>query len=217
MSKLLAKYYRSPWDFEKVEYLKKWWPHFGTYHCADVLGLTRQQVKSKVNKMRLITLPKTERICLGCRLSFQKSRNYGLLCSECFLSKRKEDRRNKPRTLLQWIGEATNMVRCRSKEPSDLSTEYMVDLWEQQCGRCHYSGLEMIKPTYGSGRSPYSPSIDRIDSTRGYVKGNVVWATWICNAGKNDLSVADYLHICRTVVSHLENTEHPYTTPNFPE
>jgi len=42
---------------------------------------------------------------------------------------------------------------------------------------------------YGNGRNPMSPSLDRIDNTKGYVKGNVIVVSWRANHLKNDATI----------------------------
>lgn len=37
-------------------------------------------------------------------------------------------------------------------------------------GRCEATGIPFV---FGAGRSPFSPSIDRIDSSKGYIPGNI--------------------------------------------
>lgn len=51
-----------------------------------------------------------------------------------------------------------------------------------------------IDYSVGKGQRKTSPSIDRIDNTRGYVKGNRVVVSLRANERKSDLSVAD---LCR--------------------
>lgn len=106
-------------------------------------------------------------------------------------------------TLPGWIKSAVNTARYRSKLPSDLTSEFMVELWNKQEGLCFYSGVKMAEPIMGGGRNSLSASIDRIDPKLGYTKNNVVWCTWICNAGKSDLSVQEYLSVCQSVVDRL--------------
>lgn len=196
------KYYRHPWTKDKVDLLIHWWPHFGTYGMAPMLGLNRRQVKAKVNKLRLVILPKEKRLCLSCKERYQYARHAGLFCNFCHLLRRKEKRRSSDRPLETWIREATNTARHRSREPSDLTTKFMVDLWHRQNGKCYYSGLPMLQPIYGSGRNLYVASIDRIDSKKGYTQNNVVWCCFICNAGKQELTSGEYINLCSQVALH---------------
>lgn len=189
------------WTYEQINILETWWPHFGTIYLAEMLTLKKSQVKAKVDHLCLKLLPKNNRLCSCCRNQHQFSRYAGTFCKDCHLEKRKENR-SKARDLTQWIAEAVSSARYRAKTTFDITTEYMVELWERQRGRCHYSGIELQTPTYGSGRNLYGPSIDRIRPEKGYTKGNVVWASFICNIGKSDLPVDDYIKICRAVVDY---------------
>ncbi len=48
-----------------------------------------------------------------------------------------------------------------------------------------------------SGRAgPNSPSLDRIDSSKGYVPGNVVVVSWRANEVKKDASLEELERIC---------------------
>lgn len=48
-----------------------------------------------------------------------------------------------------------------------------------------------------SGRAgPYSPSLDRIDPSQGYVPGNVVVVSWRVNELKKDATVQEMERIC---------------------
>lgn len=67
----------------------------------------------------------------------------------------------------------------------NLTKEYIEDLLKQQNYKCFYTG-ELLE----EGKNIFTqPSIDRIDSNKGYIKGNVVICTVIANTTKNDLTI----------------------------
>ena len=84
----------------------------------------------------------------------------------------------------------------------DLTIEYLLDLYAQQGGRCFYTGLE-LSPEANHDRTL---SIDRIDSSVGYVKGNVVLCVWDANGMKQDLKQERFIELC-----HLVAAQHPLT------
>lgn len=50
---------------------------------------------------------------------------------------------------------------------------------------CPILGVEFAKQSSGRGENKYRPTIDRIDNTKGYVKGNVQVISGLANAMKN--------------------------------
>jgi len=192
-------FYRAPWTPERVAFLRAWWPHFGTAPIADELGLTYQQIQSKVNRLRLRLLPRTERLCIACRTHYQAASRRSLLCRTCYLAHRQQQRRQQTRALEEWIAGILREAGRRSREPCDLTVADLVALWHQQGARCFYSARPLRVPAYGQGTRPDSPSLDRIDPARGYQVGNVVWALWACNAGKHTLSIEAYIRVCAQV------------------
>jgi len=184
------------WTEQEIDILQRLWPHYGTCGIEDILNLKRSVIKAKVNKLKLTLLPKNKRICPKCQEGYQFKRN--LKCRDCHLKDRKINRQ-KGMSLEYWMKSATNTVKYRNKLGSNLTFEYMLELWKLQDGKCYYSGLELKQPQYGIRRCLYSASIDRVDTTQGYIKGNVVWCCWGCNAGKADGSIEDYITICKAV------------------
>lgn len=92
--------------------------------------------------------------------------------------------------------EYTIMVR-RAKEKGmemNVSIEYLSKILEQQNSKCALTGLPLIVHT-GKG----SASIDRIDSSQGYIEGNVQWVDKRVNIMKNRLPEAEFVELCRLV------------------
>lgn len=63
----------------------------------------------------------------------------------------------------------------------------------KQSERCYYSGLEF---SYDATKNnPLYPSLDRIDSGKGYIDGNVVLVAWFMNRAKSDCSQAEFIDL----------------------
>lgn len=75
----------------------------------------------------------------------------------------------------------------KSQKGFDLDVEYLKDLWERQKGVCPYTGIKMGLPRNIKEKQfiPDAPSIDRIDSSKGYVKGNIEFVCLSVNYAKN--------------------------------
>lgn len=80
-----------------------------------------------------------------------------------------------------------------------LSVDTLELLWHTQGGRCALTGWDMTMEL-GRGIVPTNCSLDRIDSARGYEVGNVQLVCRAANIAKSDLSLNDFVALCRSVV-----------------
>ena len=79
-----------------------------------------------------------------------------------------------------------------------LTIEYLADLFEKQNGRCALTGWPLVffrGATHGRGDA----SVDRIDSAKGYVPGNVWIVHKDVNFAKQSLSAGEFIEMCRAV------------------
>jgi|TARA_B100001057_G_C22582807_1_gene845799 hypothetical protein len=84
----------------------------------------------------------------------------------------------------------------------DIDSEYLKEIYEKNNGYCPYHlaigiykniDLDLVFVSYNM----LSPSVDRIDSTKGYIKGNVVITHRITNLGKQKTSFDEFLNQLR--------------------
>jgi hypothetical protein len=92
------------------------------------------------------------------------------------------------------------------KHETDLDLPFLVELWDRQNGRCALSGrLLELPPTTQAWedrkRDPWKPSLDRIDSSKGYLKGNVRFVTVIANSAKQVWDDETVVEFCREVAA----------------
>jgi len=90
------------------------------------------------------------------------------------------------------------LKRCRTRakkagKPFDIDDDYLIEIWEKQNGLCSYTKIPMIKPKWNSKKQPNLASLDRIDSSNGYVKGNVQFVCYSINIAKNDFTEEQFL------------------------
>jgi len=69
----------------------------------------------------------------------------------------------------------------------DLDIPFLIELFNNQKGICPYSGKQMVFNINSQERL----SLDRIDSSLGYIKTNVTWCCWQANNIKQNLSIED--------------------------
>lgn len=115
-----------------------------------------------------------------------------------------------------------DIVKYRAKRNNikySVSDEYLKRLYASQGRRCAISGLEILfyvgKSEHGSrprAKALTTASLDRIDSTKGYVEGNVRWVHKDYNMLKCDLSDKRLLEMCSIVVefNKKRQDEHGY-------
>lgn len=90
----------------------------------------------------------------------------------------------------------------------DLTLQDLSDLWDEQGGVCPYTGIEMQlprDPMHGWSKEVlprFRPSLDRIDSSRGYIKGNVQFISQMANHAKNSHSHDEMVAFCRAIAAH---------------
>lgn len=87
----------------------------------------------------------------------------------------------------------------------DLDLEYLKNLWGEQNGICPITGKFLILPKGTDGwdeMSPYNASLDRIDNSKGYIKGNVRYIAYIANLGRSAFSDEQLISFCKVVTAH---------------
>lgn len=98
---------------------------------------------------------------------------------------------------------ARRRVKTHGRE-CNITLEYLKQLWEKQGGRCPYTGWKLYNLATTSDWEnnilhPKTASLDRIDSCKGYVFGNVQFVSLMANYAKRDFLEADLLRFCAAV------------------
>jgi len=95
------------------------------------------------------------------------------------------------------------------KHKMTLSVKYLKSLWEKQIGICPYTGIKMTLPKNtldcAKIRSLKKASLDRIDSSVGYIDGNVEFVCMAINNAKNNFTkkeMEDFLRSIKLSVTH---------------
>lgn len=83
---------------------------------------------------------------------------------------------------------STKRSECKRKGYAfNLTAEYLEDLWT---GICPIFGVHLHRASEGKG-SHKSAHLDRLDSSKGYVVGNVAWISGRANRIKYDATVEE--------------------------
>ncbi len=88
----------------------------------------------------------------------------------------------------------------------NVTIEYLWELFLLQERKCVYTG-QQLKFGKSKNDSSKTASLDRIDSSKGYVKGNVVWCDKKVNKLKMDLKLESFFNICKIVSDYEQESK----------
>jgi hypothetical protein len=125
----------------------------------------------------------------------------------CGCSKRRYNNKN-----IRWKGFGeisgryfTDLKRGAShrKLEFNLSIQDIWWLFLEQGARCKLTGVELkFAKSIKDKKTEQTASLDRIDPSKGYIKGNVQWVHQTVNFMKQDLTEEEFLNWCSLIVSH---------------
>ena len=98
-------------------------------------------------------------------------------------------------------------VKRRFKEV-DIDLEYLKEIWEEQKGICPYTGLRLILPHDNNIHDidlPHRASLDRINSSKGYVKGNIQYISTPINYMKSTMSDLETKRFLKEISSYTSS------------
>ncbi len=94
------------------------------------------------------------------------------------------------------LTEHTRLRRSAEKRgyAFEVSIEYLWNLFQEQKQICAITGdyIPNIKEA----------SLDRIDSSKGYIEGNVQWVTYQANVSKHTMTMEQLYEFCRKVLNY---------------
>lgn len=174
------------WNNEEDKLLKQYINlKYPFWDIAKKLNKSKKQIQYRAEKMGFITTTHCKR---EEKETFVKK--YGNLPLTHVIVKR--------------FNAAKNRAKSRNIE-FNITRDFLIELYRRQNGLCYYSNIEM-KDTIGNrnrnNNDPYSLSIERVDSTRGYTKDNIVLCCSVINIMKNGLSKEEFLSICRKITEN---------------
>ena len=81
-----------------------------------------------------------------------------------------------------------------------LSIDKLEEIWNNQNGKCALTGWEMTM-ILGKGNVDTNASIDRIDSEKDYIEGNVQFVCRAINIFKSNMKEKDLIELCKAVIN----------------
>jgi hypothetical protein len=102
-----------------------------------------------------------------------------------------------------WYFATTKKGAKARKLEHSISIEYIWNLFLLQNRRCALSGRKLVFAK--NQNEEQTASLDLIDSSIGYIEGNVQWLHKDVNMCKQSLSQEDFIAMCIEVASHKKN------------
>lgn len=96
-----------------------------------------------------------------------------------------------------------NGTKGRKKLDLSITKEYVWNLYLNQNKKCALSNIDIKFPTKGKDKS-YTCSLDRIDSSLGYIEGNVQWVHKDINRMKNAFNQDYFIKMCKLITEKCE-------------
>jgi hypothetical protein len=105
----------------------------------------------------------------------------------------------------RFLGVTVSKTRYSAREVRGLDfnidIEYVMQLLEQQKGKCALTGwaLEFTRGGSWDGKNPRGATMDRINSSKGYIRGNIQLVCGMPNVIKAHLDQQTFVDMCKAV------------------
>jgi hypothetical protein len=184
----------------------------GTYGYANLCKDCRKKQRRKNIKAEKIII--TEKICSGCKKqrivsefnhdTYSKD-GYQTVCKEC----QKIRHGISYSILLNFMTQVLKNARGNAKKKGlsfDITKDDIIELYDKQCGLCALTGEKMTHNSINDRQeddphilNPKNISIDRIDSSVGYKKGNIQLVCAIVNIIKFEMTDEQLFDFCSNI------------------
>lgn len=102
--------------------------------------------------------------------------------------------------IARWVWNRYRISAKRRKIEFGLTAEDMWKLAVSQDKKCSLTGETLIFVSDQRYQKNSNASLDRIDSSKGYVSGNIQWVTKNANIAKQKMPQEEFIGVCRAVV-----------------
>lgn len=162
------------WTSEEVTFVENHYRARGALYCASKLNRTAIAIASKVKRDR-------KKMGLDQDPDVREAKIYS-----CYWKK----------------------ILCSAKRRGikvEVSPEYVLDLYKKQNGRCVLTGVKLVMARNSKEWKlrTQTASLDRIDSSKGYVEGNLQWIHKKINQIKSNSDQDEFIKYCLMVADNM--------------
>ena len=103
---------------------------------------------------------------------------------------------------ISWFNKFKTNAKLRALD-WEITLDDVADLYEEQEGRCALTGWDIVFPETGH-HNISTVSIDRIDSSFGYLKENIQLVDKRVNMMKQKYSQEEFIMVCKAVANRIK-------------
>ena len=96
-------------------------------------------------------------------------------------------------------------IKNKNRKGCTLTLQDLKELWESQNGVCPISGKKLKLKDFSNVSDtpdPYDASVDRLDNSLPYKKGNVRFTATMANYARNNFTDTQVIEFCANVYKH---------------
>ena len=169
--------------------------------CTDISG----QKFGRLTVVKFYSMDKTKRSLWECLCSCGRTkicRRSSLVCGNnisCGCANREPSIEGElVGNMPQWYYSRMKYRAKKKKIEFNITMSYLNSIYT---GKCALSGLDLVlsKTKYINKETITTASIDRIDSSKGYIEGNVQWIHKDINSMKMNIDQDKFIEYCRLV------------------
>lgn len=102
----------------------------------------------------------------------------------------------------EFLRRARQRHQANNAKTLDLTLEQLKEVWHNQNGLCPYTGWALELPKHHCRKTQRTASLDRIDSSKGYIVGNIQFVSVMANFAKSDFDNTVMQEFCRAIKNH---------------
>ncbi len=103
------------------------------------------------------------------------------------------------------LRDAKERIRKYNQIESNIDVDFLLQLYKNQGGKCAYLGTRLSLEK----KQNKSISLDKIEPSLGYIKGNVQWVCWVVNRAKGDMTNEHFFAMCQRVTERCNDYRNP--------
>lgn len=176
---------------------------------ARLTALVTYQAKKRSQRRIFCSRPCSSRYTIKENITPEQASKNRARNAELKLTGKKRDEFSHLRVHLSTIlSRAKSIGKKVPRKTVEVTLADLQEQWNLQNGKCPYTGwtLEIKNKNKKVTKKPNMASLDRIDSSKGYIKGNIQFVSFMANMAKHTFHEDELIKFCRAVTGNYNDT-----------